>query len=216
MRASKIIDDIVNGKSIINDFKSLIKGEQRGGTEFINKDITSTMKYIKDKVNEQTLKTKNKYIVFLYGAPGSGKTIGRKIACKLIKEQFGEILTIEEINRSFIDIGVDEIIYDLKEDSHNTRTQDKMKEKVIQVVKEYLPGDNTLTIEEVISSDGSIFTEEVLNKITEETYKIYSKHKPSADKLSDALKLFGMYLDQNIFIESSSFDESYWTNIMGL
>jgi hypothetical protein len=70
--------------------------------------------------------------VILYGPPASGKTFARKLACKEIKNTFGETLSEDEIFNSFIDTGIDEITADIIIKKNGT-----VNDKIIKEIDEF-------------------------------------------------------------------------------
>jgi hypothetical protein len=82
---------------------NLLGGECRNDIKLNYKDIDSTLNFIKNHYECAPLQTINNYFVILYGPPASGKSSSRKLACKIIKEQFiEETLTHYDIMKSFI------------------------------------------------------------------------------------------------------------------
>ena len=88
---------------------------QKGGNErplLDSENLDIIMDYIKAAV-DPIQRTTNKYFVIMYGPPGSGKSIGKKIACHLINETFNEDKSVDEILSTFIDSEVDSIVEDI-------------------------------------------------------------------------------------------------------
>tara|TARA_B110000908_G_C9996831_1_gene332322 strand:+ start:164 stop:520 length:357 start_codon:yes stop_codon:yes gene_type:complete len=96
---------------------------QIGGINYGN--IDSLFEFIRNKTGVPDTKTEKRYCVILYGVPGAGKTIARKIACSIIKNEYKENMSLKNIHKSFIDTGVDDIIYDIKANGeiHDIKTQ---------------------------------------------------------------------------------------------
>ena len=75
-------------------------------------NLESILSYIRNRHEcTNNIKTTNKYFVILYGPPASGKQVARKLACKFIKKIFNESSPVEDIFKSFVDTGIDEILY---------------------------------------------------------------------------------------------------------
>jgi hypothetical protein len=154
----------------------------------------------------------------LYAPPGSGKSIARKVAFKIMKDVFGEQLDYSSLERTFIDTGIDEIAYDLKLGSDVNRTQDNMKSIFIEKLNQLL-GRNDITdtnLNYILTANPDILTETIVDEIVEATYSAYIISKKEADPLSDSLKLFAIYLKYNIFIETSTWDDDYWNNLLSI
>ena len=104
-----------------------IKGGGHNQTK--SNKLYELLSYLDNKIKESrsttVATTKNKYFIFLYGPPASGKSIARKIACgEIANSEFSNgdtplvinnrILSI--INNTFVDTGVDEIVYEFADD----------------------------------------------------------------------------------------------------
>jgi len=87
--------------------------------KFKQTNADNLFEYIKTMVNGTACTdcvTKEKYLVILMGAPGSGKTLARKVAAKYIYD-IDSTETITEskgefVYKSFIDISIDNFVYD--------------------------------------------------------------------------------------------------------
>lgn len=86
---------------------------------------SSILKYIDTRLKCATKKTTAKYVVILYGPPGSGKTLARKVAINYISKVFGE-----DASDSFIDAGLDDIIYENIDENGET-----VKSKLIKNIR---------------------------------------------------------------------------------
>ncbi|AGC02343.1 hypothetical protein H012_gp106 [Acanthamoeba polyphaga moumouvirus] len=104
-----------------------INGLQVGGLKL--HDFNSLMDYLQQSYSKVTTQTNKKYLVILYGPPASGKSISRYIACHWIKNLFEEPSNIEDIYKSFIDTGIDDITYE---------TESETGKRVIELLKENL------------------------------------------------------------------------------
>jgi hypothetical protein len=147
-----------------------------------------------------TKQTINKYIVILFGPPASGKTLARKIACYKIKKIFKEELGCEEIFNSFIDTGVDEITYK----SIPKNSDKNISELLIENMKKLLEKRDNL--------DEKTFIKKNINEFVTSSFKIYSENR--ADIISELLLYFSLYLNKNIFFETSSGEPIYLENLI--
>jgi hypothetical protein len=109
--------------------------EMTGGANFTkhadleakkDENMKEIVKYISTMVSAIKGKTKDKYLVILMGAPGSGKTLARKVAAKYIHNiESTESITESTggiVYNSFIDISIDNFVYDgVLVNSYNTQ-----------------------------------------------------------------------------------------------
>lgn len=167
---------------------------QYGGLK-IN-DIGSLMDFLKDKYkNDKT--TKYRYLVILYGPPASGKQTSRIIACHMIKKYFMEELTTTDIYETFIDTSIDDITADVE--INNTT----VKNELIENMKKKL--NNNITFDNAKNN---------INELAESSYLIYKAARP--DYVSDLLYYFSVYINKNIFIETTGTDIIYLEKIINL
>lgn len=195
-------------KKLAQNIVKILNTEMSGGGEkkIIDEDLESLFEHIKEKIKDKDTKTKNKYMVILYGPPSSGKTLARKIACRKIKEEFSEEnFTEKQIFNSFIDSGVDEIIYDFvsKDQTDQKSTQELMKEKYGTINKN------------ITESDIKQLVKENIVNIAENSFEEYKKNKTKGDSISDMVKFLSVFLGMNLFIETASWNSNYWNKFLG-
>lgn len=186
--------------------KPLIEGDIDSFLEYIRSEYDCTNKY----------KTTRKYFVILYGPPGSGKTDAFKESCKLIKEHFEEHLNIDEIMSTFINSGLDDLVYRFVHKTDEPHNIDNTKIKLIKSLNEFLrrklgysSGDEKIT---------ETFVKNPINasELGNNSYKIYSKMKSSMDDMSSLLLWVASYFKRNILFEISSGDFKYINNMIAL
>ena len=182
--------------------------ELSGGGSFTKHTALQTFKefnvnelfdYIKTMVKETACAecvTKEKYLVILMGAPGSGKTLARKIAAKYIYTMENPTVVtmntdaINKIYKSFIDISIDTFVYDgIVIDSGST-------------VK--LTGADLFTqIKDTQSADDK-------NK---NSLELYNKLRPNFNPISEIILHLAAYLGLNVFFETLG-NEEYIINLI--
>ena len=177
---------------------NLMGGDCNKDIKLNYKDIDSTLNYIKNHYECAPLQTINNYFVILYGPPASGKTISRKIACKIIKEQFPEeTLSYEDIFKSFIDTGIDDIV------SKTIVSEDRLHKSVGEIMIE--------NIDKIISTENKNIkyfreniNEESIQNLLKTNIELYIHHRKYVDELSLILGAFATYINRNIFFEIAS------------
>ena len=103
---------------------------QTGGflKEIINRNAVEhnfdeLMGYIKTKIVKHNI-SRNKYLVILMGPPGSGKSRARDVVCKFIEQKIESLgnlrQPIQDFKKSFIDIEVDDVVYNVNLEKRNT------------------------------------------------------------------------------------------------
>lgn len=162
---------------------------QTGG--LMPKNTSSLLKFLEEKSKESPLTTEKKYFVVLYGPPASGKSIARKIACHYIKKIYNETLETLEIEKSFVDTGVDEITYAIE--VNDKKVSDKLKNNLDAQVT---PGEQNV---EAIKK--------YIDNLVSSSFQIYRENR--ADSISELLYYFAVFLGKNIFMETSSGDITY-------
>lgn len=178
-------------------------------------NVEDILEFLKIKSGQIKEKTKNKYLVILYGPPSSGKSIARKIACHYIKEIFGENdKKTEDIFNTFMDSGVDEIAYDFIINDNNNY-QNYQNRTIGEQLKKNLGKEiNDILINEKLRElPDNNNKEELIKKhiarIVQSSYKIYSSARTPANKVSDLLRYFALFLGNNIFFEIATPDPKY-------
>jgi hypothetical protein len=212
-------------KKIANHINSYLYKQIGGDNKILENNFNSLLNYIQNNISKDVIDAKNtndKYFVLLYGPPASGKTNARKIACNKIKNEYNESLSEEEILNTFIETGVDEIIYNTNYNDTNIRIQDKLKEtyneELLKLIgkKSYsdiVSGNTNINDNEkikILSNDDN------LNLVASKTFNIYRTGKNIANPVSDLFKFIAIFLNKNIFIESASYYKPYWKSFFEL
>jgi hypothetical protein len=176
---------------------------QTGG--LVPNDTSSLLEFLKKKSEEIPFVTNNKYFVVLYGPPASGKSIARKIACHYIKKIYkNETLMTLDMEKSFVDTGVDEITYEIevgvqKPDERKIKPKEdtiKIKQKLLENLNEKIPGDKN---KDAIKAK--------IEELVKSSFEIYKANR--ADAVSELMFYFAVFLGKNIFMETSSGDIAY-------
>jgi len=170
--------------------------------------INDLVNFLKEKY-ENTKPTINKYLVILYGPPASGKSAARKIACNIIHHYFESNIDVKDINSSFIDTSVDDIveIIEKKDNGENISGKDKL----IKNIKDTITNWDTLLPEKKI--------EEIkahIKIIAEKGWKTYSSYREKANAVSELLYYFSIFLDRNIYFETASGDVKYMRKLISI
>jgi predicted ABC-type ATPase len=181
--------------------------EMTGGANFIkhtdlqkskNINADELFKYIKTMVTETACAecvTKEKYLVILMGAPGSGKTLARKVAAKYIYTMEKSITDIdipiiEGIHKSFIDISIDTFVYNgIVSNSEQTNA---------------LTGE--LLFKEIIASAST-------KEKSDKSLKLYNDLRPNFNPISEIILHLAAYLGLNVFFETLG-SEEYILNLI--
>jgi hypothetical protein len=174
------------------------------------------LKNFLDKIfEEKNLKNPfgdKKFFVILMGTPGSGKSLARKLIVKKLIDKFGkpatssdassaspddastasaDTLTFKKVLNSFLDISIDDLVYNLKlNENQGSKT---IKEKF-----------DSLRIGKNIKD----LSEDEIKNIAEETSKIYRDFRKEVDPLSYMFIFLSAYLKSNIFFETVGRDFS--------
>jgi hypothetical protein len=181
--------------------------EMTGGANFIkNTDLQKSkninadelFKYIKTMVTETACiacVTKEKYLVILMGAPGSGKTLARKVAAKYIYTMEKsttdiDIPIIEGIHKSFIDISIDTFVYDGIV-SNNGQTNAPTGESLFK---------------EIIASGST-------KEKSKKSLELYNRLRPNFNPISEIILHLAAYLGLNVFFETLG-SEEYILNLI--
>jgi hypothetical protein len=192
----------------IGEQLDIMNGGDSNESGIIDGNLKSLFDYIQAQIPDIILEgnnTKNKYLVILYGPPSSGKNIARKIACNKIKTVFDEKISLNNIFDSFIDSGVDDIIYQYKKSSSDLKVSKKLKD----IFDDFAKDSN----QENISEE---FIKTNIAKIAEQSYRVYSKNKKKSDAVSEVIKFLSIFLNLNLFIETASWNSEYWNNFLSL
>ena len=145
-------------------------------------DCNSILTYLQDKCKNIKDVTKNKYVVILYGPPGSGKSLARKIACNIIKTHYHEKVSEKEIESDFIDSGIDEITYEILEPKSNkevrTLLMDNLRQKL--GIDTNTPINKDPYFEQIKNDSGGL-----LKELATSSFQIYRNNRK--DSLSELL-----------------------------
>ncbi|AAV51130.1 hypothetical protein [Acanthamoeba castellanii mimivirus] len=161
-------------------------------------DFDSLVKFLKQAYDKAPTETSNKYLVILYGPPASGKSISRYIASYWIQELFKETESIENIYKSFIDTGIDEITYDIETPTGK---------RIIDLLKENI--DNKLGNDKSIEN-----AKKNISLLASSSWDIYRTNRP--DYVSELLYYFAIFLNKNIFLETTGSSIPYLERIINL
>ena len=177
--------------------------------KFNYEDLSSVLDYAKNRYEcTENKKTDKKYFVILYGPPASGKTIARKLACTYIKKYFDEKIKIEDIYKSFIDTGIDDIVHDAYYNEESPQVS--VKDKMIKTMEAYfskqqnpsIPKEERLNHIKASTDASSNFINEVMI-VNSKTYFDYRGGK-NIDDLSALLGIIATYTNHNVFFEIAS------------
>ena len=184
-----------------------------------NNDLDSVLNYLKSKASTSTKKTNKKYFVILFGPPASGKSNARHKACEYIKEYFEKDIQLDDIKRSFIDSGLDEIVYDTKyPDTSGKTTSEMLKNASNEIMDNF---KKTVTShdqkEQLPNMDIDIVKKNIKEFVTKSS-QIYftSRIKTNASEMSVLLMYFAMYLNKNIYFETASYNKEYMSHIFDI
>jgi len=170
-------------------------------------NIDSILEFIKEYYTCAPNQTKNQYFVILYGPPASGKTLSRKIACKLIKDNFDEKLSYDDIYNSFIDTGVDEIVSKtLINETENTKS---VEEQMIDNINHILTDENK-TLQFI---KDNIDRKDIID-MKKKNSDLYIKYRKLVDEMSLVLGAFATFVRKNVFFEISSPYIDYIINLI--
>jgi hypothetical protein len=189
-----------------------VKNGDGNGPLLDNKNIESVLNYLKYHIEKTPTTTKNKYFFILYGPPASGKSYGKKIGHDYIKKYFEPASEIKNIQNSFIDTNVDDIVYDSKYE--NKKTSDVLKDIYNKIIKSDIIGEplkeNKLNGIDIIKT--KIIT------IINETSTIYQNSRKSnkTDDMSTLLLYLAIYLEKNIYFETASFNLEYMAHLFDI
>jgi len=173
-------------------------------------DCNSILNFLQTKCSSVTDITKNKYFVILYGPPGSGKSLARKIACHIIKKYYNEDATVEQIEKDFVDTGIDEITYDIIEPTSHKR----VRELLIENLKKQLGLEEKENVDPELYFDKIQNNPTLLKNLASSSFQIYKNNRK--DSLSELLYYFAISIKKNIFIELASPQTVYLDRILAL
>jgi len=126
---------------------------------------------------------KNKFFVILIGSPGSGKSIARKIILNFLKDKLSKTEEIDKIDKSFLDISIDDLVYSLKLDD-GLSGLDKLKE-------------NYKTFDSDLSNN-----ESTLDELSKSSTDIYFDLRKHINPLGEMFLFLASYLNCNLFFET--------------
>lgn len=200
----------------------------KGGGKLKSNNLDSLLSYIKEKTDNglNVKKSKKNYFVILYGPPASGKSLARKIACQKIVQEFEPDFSPQELFNTFVDTGVDEIIYDIDSISNNLEKQFKEYGIEHNLFKSLSytdalkkPNNNDANksqrsnpLEKKIVNIDEV--KKHIEEIAKNSFAEYSKGKRVGDIVSDLFKYITIFLGKNMFIETASYYRPYWITII--
>lgn len=188
-------------------------------------NISKLNKLKLDKSKSNNLK--NKYFVLLMGAPGTGKTIARKLAiCTLLKNF--EQISIEDIQKneykniilnSFVDISLDIFIDEFVDQSTNLTGKELLiKQSKDLIINEFVKLKSTnfdsgkFNLTDSYSDDIYNFVKsniKLQKKLAKTTYKTYYMIRKHVQNISMIILYIATYLELNIFFETTGADLKY-------
>ena len=170
---------ILNGDTPAKDMVELIGGRCIGSVDVNPKNFESILNYLKEKYKNILSSTKNKYVIFTYGPPASGKSGAVEICKKYITAAYDE--NPDDVNNSFIDTNVDNIVDDIGPIEYNQKIYENVKQLLID---NYSSGHY----------DSAIYP---------------NMRKLGADSISELLIYFSNTINRNIIIEVASPSDEY-------
>lgn len=186
-----------------------IKYTQQNGDNYKDTKKINTEElfdYIQKRVDKIAGKTKEKYLVILMGAPGSGKTLARKLTAKYITKYIEGINepTDEDCNKtfnSFVDISIDDFVYDSQIiEGEYTRLIDRDVEngrnKFKHIATEYKEAED-----------------DNIDRFVEKSKQLYFGMRPHFDTVGEIILNLSAYLSANIFFETIG-NEGYIKNLI--
>jgi hypothetical protein len=183
---------------------------ETNNVEIKEDDIETFIQYIQSEYEcTKRHSTEQKYIVILYGPPASGKTEAFKESCKLIKEQFNEQLEINDIMSTFINTGLDDLIYRFIKKGVTIKKQLIVKMQEILQQKKEKENNSSLVpfllpfLKKELTDKDIIMLPKFSKDFGNESYKIYNLGKIKMDYLSTLLIWFAVYINKNILFETS-------------
>lgn len=151
----------------------------------------------------------NKYVVLLLGTTGSGKSSARNIAIRHILEMNDINKNIKnksnKIIKNFADANIDDITYRsiMNDECSSNKIKNSMnKLRKIVGITESIPIDTKIT-KKLISK---------IDKLAEKSFDIYKKYRNYA--LSELYIIISIIMNKNIFIESSTMNINYLTDVL--
>lgn len=188
--------------------------------QLLEDDIESLVNYIKTEskcVNRSS--TNKKYMIILYGPPASGKTNAFTQCCKLIKDTFDETINHEDIENTFINTGVDDLVYRFKpcEPKQPCQTEDtktRLINKLAEHIKAELLKQNIdvagKSPSEILALPEAKPIAAAKNDVLEESlFDIYKQSRDVVDPLSSLLVWLAVYMGKNIIFEIASGNFKY-------
>ena len=197
---SEYIEQICNNLFQKGFISKMTHSTQIGGLKL--GDMDSLLNFIKNRVGDEDKKTSKKYFVILFGPPGSGKTLGRKMACHGIKTFYEESLNETDIEKTFIETGIDEITYDVELKDDFT-----VRDKLMKNLDGYIGEADSIEIKKEL-------VKENINNLVFSSFSIYRNNRP--DYLSELLFYLAAFFDKNIFFEVATPQNEYIKNLINV
>jgi hypothetical protein len=166
-------------------------------------NLDSFQDLLRNKLGDSRMVTQNKFIIILMGPPASGKTDAVKIAYEIIKNNYTreEKRILDNIDKTFINTGVDDLVYDIFVDETDETIKLQLSRKGV-VLEQCL-------------NDAKTDTErrECLSRL-ENDNGLYFGNRPYGDALSEILMNFSLAFGKNIIFESASPYSDYIKNLI--
>jgi hypothetical protein len=164
------------------------------GDDYSSK-VAGLLYLIKDTIEPlKSIPTNRKYCMIVMGPTGSGKTLARKIGFNLVHELEPKS-NIDAIEKSFIDISVDDYVYGV---NINGKTgKDALKDKAEEILL-CLRTKTGKTNEDIIKESANI------KPLSKESYNEYSKYRINIDAIPMIMVYIATHLRLNFIFETVS------------
>ena len=179
-------------------------------------DYDSLVEYIRNRLKNNSNRTKNKYLVILHGPPSSGKSHATMVACRLIYDYFEKDLTPEKIKSTFLNTNVDDLTYHTIT-KNNIPVKQELLDNMYSVIHNYpINYDNENEIKKFRSDTKKLdptkeadveFVTCQIGKLVSSSYEIYRMYRP--DNISEIMFYLSVFMNLNIYLETSLGEPSY-------
>ncbi len=153
----------------------------------------------------------------MIGPHGSGKNSGKKIGTSVIKTVFNESISVSEIYKSFIDINVDDIVYEVIDQTERVDGIDNnatMEDKLKQNTKNIYTDTSHRSWDDVDAQNKCEFAAANIHTLVHSYTPMYIEKFKHMHIIGPLLRYSALYLNKNVIYETTTLDFEFISNLL--
>ena len=159
-------------------------------------DYESLTTYIRNRLKNNSNRTKQKYLVILHGPSSSGKSNGTKVACRLIYDYFEKTIPLDQLKTTFMNTNIDDLTYDTITINNITVKKELLDNLYSTVYGVKIQHENLTKLDPDDATDFELVKSMIANLVST-SFEIYRNYRP--DNVSEIMFYLSVFMGLNIF-----------------